>query len=138
MDVAELEENFAFFDSWEDRYAYLIDLGRELRPMPDALKNETTRVDGCLSQVWYVLEPDDGTGRLRFLADSDSAIVRGLIAVLLALYEGQRPEEVSGRAAHELFERLGFANHISPNRRNGFASMVSRIEALAAARAASR
>lgn len=136
MDVAELEENFAFFDSWEDKYSFLIDLGRQLEPMPEALKLPTTKVEGCLSQVWYLLLPDDGSGTLKFIADSDSAIVRGLIAVLLTLYNGQKPSDVDPNAAHALFERLGFSNHISPNRRNGFAAMVGRIENLAKARAA--
>ncbi len=135
MDVAELEENFAFFDQWEDKYAYLIDLGRELEAMPDELKNAQTKVDGCLSQVWYMLMPDDGSGTLHFVADSDSAIVRGLIAVVLAVYNGRDPKDIDGEEAHGLFQRLGFGNHISPNRRNGFASMVERIERLAAARA---
>lgn len=134
MTVDELKEDFDLFDDWEDKYVYLIDLGKKLDPMDNALKNATTKVDGCLSQVWYVLLPDGGTGELRFLADSDSAIVRGLIAVLLALYNGRKPSEISGGEAHTLFENLGFGNHISSNRRNGFAAMVTRIEALAALR----
>lgn len=134
MTVDELKENFDLFDDWEEKYVYLIDLGKKLDSMPDALKSNTTRVEGCLSQVWYVLTPSDGSG-LHFLADSDSAIVRGLIAVLLTLYNGREPAEISGGEAHELFESLGFGNHISSNRRNGFAAMVGRIEALANLRA---
>jgi len=135
MDVAELEENFAFFDTWEDKYSYLIDLGKAVPPMPDVLKTDGTKVNGCLSQVWYFLQPDDGSGTLRILADSDSAIVRGLIAVLLTVYDGRPPDQIAGQEAHDLFTRLGFSNHISPNRRNGFAAMVGRIEALATKRA---
>jgi len=131
MTVDDLREDFDLFDDWESKYGYLIDLGKHLEPMPDDLKNDTTRVEGCMSQVWYVLKPDDGSGELHFLADSDSAIVRGLIAVLLTLYNGRDPSTVSGGEAHELFESLGFGNHISTNRRNGFAAMVQRIEGLA-------
>lgn len=135
MDVDELRENFDLFDAWEEKYTYLIDLGKTLDPMPEALKTDTTRVEGCMSQVWYVLQADDGSGSLRFLADSDSAIVRGLIAILLTLYNGRQPAEISGGEAHELFDSLGFGNHISTNRRNGFAAMVQRIEELAKLRA---
>ena len=135
MTVDELKDNFDLFDDWEEKYVYLIDLGKKLEDMPDALKNDTTRVEGCLSQVWYVLKPGDDAV-LHFIADSDSAIVRGLIAVLLTLYNGRNPAEISGGEAHELFESLGFGNHISSNRRNGFAAMVGRIEALAKLRAA--
>lgn len=135
MDVAELRDNFDLFDDWEEKYTYLIDLGNTLEPMDEALKNDTTRVEGCLSQVWYVLAPDDSSTALRFIADSDSAIVRGLIAVLLILYNGRQPADITGGEAHELFNELGFGNNISSNRRNGFAAMVLRIEALAALRA---
>jgi cysteine desulfuration protein SufE len=112
----------------------LKDLGKKLEDMPGALKNDGTRVEGCLSQVWYVLTPGNDDG-LHFLADSDSAIVRGLIAVLLTLYNGRNPADITGGEAHELFDGLGFGNHISSNRRNGFAAMVGRIEALASLRA---
>lgn len=134
MTVDELRENFDLFDDWEEKYAYLIDLGKTLEDMPAELKNDTTRVEGCLSQVWYVLKPGTEDG-LHFLADSDSAIVRGLIAILLTLYNGRKPQDISGGEAHELFDSLGFGNHISSNRRNGFAAMVGRIEALANLRA---
>jgi cysteine desulfuration protein SufE len=134
MTVDELKENFDLFDDWEEKYVYLIDLGKKLEDMPAELKNDTTRVEGCLSQVWYVLKPSDDD-RLHFLADSDSVIVRGLIAVLLILYNGRNPADIDGGEAHELFDSLGFGNHISSNRRNGFAAMVGRIEALAKLRA---
>ncbi len=130
MTVDELKENFDLFDDWEEKYVYLIDLGKKLEDMPADLKNDVTRVEGCLSQVWYVLTPGDNAS-LHFVADSDSAIVRGLIAILLTLYNGRDAAEITGGEAHDLFESLGFGNHISSNRRNGFAAMVGRIEALA-------
>ena len=135
MTVDELVENFSLFDDWEDRYAYVIDLGKKLEPMDEAEKTEETKVKGCMSQVWLVHDPvatDNGDTRLHFRADSDAFIVRGLIAVLMELYNDRRPSEILETDAVETLGRLGLSNHLSPNRRNGFVAMVDRIKAIAA------
>ena len=129
----ELVENFRFFDHWEERYQYLIDLGRKLPPMDDVLKTEGSRVQGCISQVWLVAT-DAPDGSMRFLADSDAAIVKGLIALVMAAYDGCAPSEIMETDIMDVFARIGFEQHLSPNRRNGFVSMVGRIKSLAANR----
>src|SRR3954449_9009223 len=135
MTVDELIENFSLFDDWEDRYRYLIDLGRELPPLDEALKTEETRVQGCMSQVWMVPLPG-GDGTIRFAADSDSHIVKGLIAVLLVFYSGRTPRQILDLDIDGSFREIGLDQHISPNRRNGFFSMVERIRATARAQLA--
>jgi len=132
----ELIEDFSFLDDWEDRFRYVIDLGKELAPMDDTLKTEETKVRGCTSQVWIVpSETTDAQGRkvLCFLADSDAHIVRGLIAILLRLYSGRTPQEILSLDIKATIDRLGFAQHLSPNRANGLFSMVERIRGMAQA-----
>ena len=131
MNIEELVDNFGFLEDWEDRYAYLIDLGGQLPPMDDALKTEQSKVRGCMSQVWMVLGWN-GAGQLTFLADSDAQIVRGLIAVLRVIFEGKTAEEIRGTDIEATFRRLGMDQHLSPNRRNGFFSMVERVKAFTA------
>lgn len=131
MTIDEIVDNFALFDDWEDRYRYLIDLGGKLPPMPESLKIEENKVRGCMSQVWMVLNWDAST-RLTILADSDAQIVKGLIAVLLALYTGKTAEEAKNLNIEDIFSRLGLDQHLSPNRRNGFFSMVERVKTFAA------
>lgn len=128
----ELREHFELLDGWEDRYRYLIDLGKALPAMDPALKTEHTRVEGCMSQVWMVGHLEDTGDRpaLRLLADSDAAIVRGLIAVLLAAYDGEPLDVVRATDVGALFDTLGLGQHVSMNRRNGFFAMVGRIRAL--------
>ena len=126
----ELIENFELFDDWEERYQYIIDLGKQLPAMDDALKTDDTRVEGCVSQVWLVADIDDNA-RFNFVADSDAAIVRGLIGVLRTLYNNRDPREIDHIDIEDLFARMGLENHLSPNRRNGFFSMVARIHELA-------
>jgi cysteine desulfuration protein SufE len=133
MDIDELKENFSLFDEWEDRYRYLIDLGRDLPPLDDAYRTDAYKVEGCMSQVWLV--PGSEDGRLTFRADSDSAIVKGLIAVLLALYSGRKPAEILATDIEGIFREIGLETHISPNRRNGFFAMVDTIRRTAAAAA---
>lgn len=130
--IDELREHFELLDGWEDRYRYLIDLGKALAPMDAALKTEHAKVDGCMSQVWMVghLEHDGPTPVLRLIADSDAAIVRGLIAVLLAAYDGQPLDVVRATDVAAVFDTLGLGQHVSMNRRNGFFAMVGRIRAL--------
>jgi cysteine desulfuration protein SufE len=133
--VEELIDNFSFLDDWEDRFRYLIDLGRKLPPMDEALKTEETKVRGCTSQVWIVDEVKSGEGSgaqtLHFVADSDAHIVKGLIAVLMEIYDGRTPQEILAVDIRDAVGRLGFQQHLSPNRANGLFSMVERIRALA-------
>ncbi len=124
----DIAETFAFLDDWEDRYRHVIELGRALPPMPEALKTEATRVTGCASQVW--LHPMPG-GRFDFHGDSDAMIVRGLIAVLHALYAGLTPDQVRAVDAGAELARLGLDRHLSAQRSNGLRAMVARIRAVA-------
>ena len=126
MDLSELREHFELLDGWEDRYRYLIDLGKGLAPMDAALKNDVTKVEGCMSQVWLVSRFEDG--HIHLVADSDAAIVRGLIAVLLIAYDGKTPAEIAALDIAPVFDALGLATHVSMNRRNGFFAMVERIK----------
>ncbi len=129
-------DEFAMFDDWMDRYQYLIDLGRRLPEFPEELRTDENRIRGCQSQVWFVTEHRDG--RLYFRAISDAAIVSGLIALLLRLYSGRRPQEILDTPP-DFVEALELQSHLSPTRSNGLSSMLAAIrrfasEALAAAR----
>lgn len=126
----ELKENFALFDDWEDRYRYLIDLGKTLPEMDDALKTDETFVKGCTSKVWIICETLDD-GKLHFTADSDAHIVRGLIAIVLAAYQDKTAEEIAGVDIDSAFSEIGLDQHLSPNRRNGFFAMVERVKTFA-------
>jgi cysteine desulfuration protein SufE len=124
--LTELKDEFELLGDWEERYRYVIDLGKELAPLTDAERNDATRVRGCASQVWVVTEPQ-ADGRLNFRGDSDAHIVRGLIAILLRLYSGRPPAEILAFDAKAAFEALGLAGALSAQRSNGLASMVARI-----------
>ncbi|HPD93852.1 MAG: SufE family protein [Rhodobacter sp.] len=130
-DFDEIAETFEFLDDWEDRYRHVIELGRALAPMPEALKVPANKVNGCASQVW--LFPQIANGRFDFLGDSDAMIVRGLIGVLHALYSGRPVAEVPAIDAGAELRRLGLDEHLSSQRSNGLRSMVERIRAVAAA-----
>jgi cysteine desulfuration protein SufE len=134
MNIKELVDNFALFGDWEDKYRYLIDLGAGLPPMDEALKTDAAKVRGCMSQVWMVLGWDEG-GRLKMLADSDAQIVKGLIAVLMAIFDGKTKAEAEAVNVEAEFSGLGLDAHLSPNRRNGFFSMVERVKGFVGARA---
>lgn len=126
----DVEAEFEAFDDWDDRYRLLIDLGRALPAMPDALKTEATRVRGCASQVW--LHPrSDAEARLHFTADSDAAIVKGLVALVLLLVDGQRGGDIDVADVRARLDALGLSKHLSSNRTQGLASMVARIGELA-------
>lgn len=129
----EIAETFEFLEDWEDRYRNVIDMGKTMEPLEDALRIPTFKVDGCASQVWLVPEITDGT--FRFRGDSDAMIVRGLIAVLAALYSGLPLAEVAAVDAHAELGRLGLNEHLSSQRSNGVRAMVARIRATAAAAA---
>jgi cysteine desulfuration protein SufE len=129
--INEIIENFDLLDEWDDRYRYLIELGRALPPLPDTAHNEANKVRGCASQVWLAtaIEPNGAAGPvLRFEGDSDAHIVRGLIAVLFALYSGKGAKDILSTDAIKLFEKLGLREHLTPQRSNGFRSMVDRIQ----------
>jgi cysteine desulfuration protein SufE len=123
-------DDFDLLDEWDERYRYLIELGRELEPLPEALHNETNRVKGCASQVWLATTTDhrDGTSVLSFKGDSDAHIVKGLITLTLALYSGQPAAKILATDAGETFKRLGLSEHLTPQRSNGVRAMVERIK----------
>lgn len=135
MDVDELIENFELLGSWEERYRYLIELGRELPPLSEAEHSDAYKVRGCMSQVWLVAD-DQGDGRLHFRGDSDAHIVKGLIALLRMLLSGRSPEQILATDVGDIFARLGLENQITVNRRNGFYAMVERIRGMASEAAA--
>jgi cysteine desulfuration protein SufE len=127
----EILESFDFLDEWEDRYRYLIELGRGLEPLDAAAYNDRNKVRGCVSQAWLetrVTRDDSGNPILYLKGDSDAHIVRGLVALLLALYSAQTAAQILAIDAHSLFERLGFSTHLTPQRSNGVRSMVERIK----------
>ena len=126
QELDALADEFELLDDWEQRYRYVIDLGKELAPLNDAERKDANKVRGCASQVWLVTEPQ-GDGTLRFRGDSDAHIVRGLIAILLRLFSGRRPEAILAFDARVAFERLGLYGALSSQRSNGLASMVARI-----------
>lgn len=131
MDIEELAETFELLGEWEERYAYLIDLGRKLPPLAEGEHCEASKVRGCMSQVWLVGGLQDD-GAMRFNGDSDSSLVKGLIALLLVLVNDRTPAEVLALDIAGQFKRLGLESNITVNRRNGFFAMVERIRALAA------
>ena len=134
MTLEKLIANFEQLGDWEERYGYLIDLGKKLPGLPEAEKSEANRVHGCQAMVWMIMEPDPAHPRaLRFRADSDAFIVRGLIAVLQLIYNGRSPEEMLKADAKSTLSRLGLDTHLSPTRKNGLFAMVERIRILAQA-----
>jgi cysteine desulfuration protein SufE len=134
----EIADTFDFLEDWEERYRYVIELGKAMEPLDDALRVPATKVEGCASQVWLVpeIEGEGGAATFRFKGDSDAVIVRGLIAVLAALYNGLTIDEVSRVDAAAELERLGLHDHLSSQRSNGLRAMVGRIREVAARAAA--
>ena len=131
-DIDEIIDNFAVLDDWDDRYRYLIELGRELSPLGEAAHNDVNKVQGCASQVWLdtLVRRDGADGPvLTFAGDSDAHIVRGLIAILFAIFSDKRAKDILATDALALFERMGLREHLTPQRSNGFRSMVERIRA---------
>ena len=130
MTLDEIIDDFSLLQEWDDRYRYLIELGRGLSPLPEPERTATNKVQGCASQVWLAttIRPDGKDGpELAFSGDSDAHIVRGLIAILLAMYSGKRAREILSADAIALFDSLGLREHLTPQRSNGFRSMVERI-----------
>jgi cysteine desulfuration protein SufE len=131
-DIADIIENFESLDDWDDRYRYLIELGRELPAMSAAAHSEANKVQGCASQVWLdtSVRPNSADGPvLTFIGDSDAHIVRGLFAILFAIFSGRRATDILAVDAVSLFEKMGLREHLTPQRSNGFRSMVERIRA---------
>ncbi len=141
MTIDEIRDNFALLDEWDDRYRYVIELGRTLTPMSEADRSAENKVQGCASQVWLarsVSADPDNSPVLHYVGDSDAHIVRGLIAILLTLYSDKPPQKILETDAVAVFEELGLGEHLTPQRSNGFRAMVDRIrrdakETLAAA-----
>jgi cysteine desulfuration protein SufE len=131
---AEIQENLAFLDDWEDRYRYLIELGQALPPLAPEERNAANKVHGCVSQVWLVSEHDGPA--LRYRGESDAMIVRGLVAVLIALYSGRTAKEIAETDAIEVFDEMGLREHLTTQRSNGLVAMVNRIRTEAQALAA--
>tara|TARA_R110000824_G_scaffold366730_2_gene555711 strand:+ start:242157 stop:242579 length:423 start_codon:yes stop_codon:yes gene_type:complete len=134
MSIEDLIDDFSFLDDWEDRYRYVIELGKGLEPLSDAEHSDTNKVQGCVSQVWLVTEPDNKAMEpsITFRGDSDAFIVRGLIAIVLRIYSGKSAKEILAIDAREVFEKLGLNEHLSPQRSNGLYSMVERVKSDAA------
>ena len=130
QDITAIKDDLAFLDDWEERYRYIIDLGKTLAPLSDAEHGEAYKVRGCASQVWLVsaVEPAEaGSPVLTFRGDSDAHIVRGLVALVLALYSGKSAQEILATDAPGFFAGIGLKDHLTPQRSNGLASMVERI-----------
>jgi len=135
-DIEEIKDNFALLEEWDDRYRYVIELGRTLAPLPEADHSLTNKVQGCASQVWLVTKVTSGPSGepvLSFVGDSDAHIVRGLIAILFALYSGKSAREILDTDALALFDRIGLRENLTPQRSNGLRSMVQRIRTEAGA-----
>ncbi len=135
-DIEEIVDNFSVLDDWDDRYRYLIELGRELPPLAEAAHSDANKVQGCASQVWLEtkVHPDGAGGPvLTFQGDSDAHLVRGLIAILFAIYSGKSAKKILATDALALFDKMGLRQHLTPQRSNGFRSMVERIHSDACA-----
>ena len=130
----EIRSNLDLLEDWEDRYRYLIELGQTLSPLAVEEHNAANKVDGCMSQVWLVIERDrmGGDAVLRYRGDSDALIVKGLVAVLIALYSGRTARDIAATDAIAIFDRLGLREHLSTQRSNGLVAMVKRIRGDAA------
>lgn len=125
MTIEDLIENFELLDDWEDKYRYIIDLGSKLDALPPERHVEEWKVRGCQSQVWLVPEKKDG--KIFFQGDSDAAIVKGIISIVLTIFSGKSAEEIKAVNIEEIFNRLGLHEHLSPSRRNGLIAMTDKI-----------
>ena len=128
----QITSDFALLDDWEDKYRYVIELGRELASLTGAEHNDANKVRGCASQVWLVTEVEEPGKIMRFRGDSDAHIVKGLVAILISMLSGKTAAEIAKSDPMKVFADLGLAEHLTPQRSNGLASMVARIKADAA------
>jgi cysteine desulfuration protein SufE len=127
--IQAIRDDFAFLDEWEDKYRYVIDLGEALPPFPEESRNAAHKVQGCVSQVWLVSDRGSGPDPvITFLGDSDAHIVRGLVAIMLALFSGHRASEIVSTDAEALMRSLGLDEHLTPQRANGLRAMIKRIK----------
>lgn len=127
----EIVANFELLEEWDDRYRYLIELGKGLEPLPEEAHSEANKVRGCASQVWLDMHREDGPGprtRLHFRGDSDAHIVRGLVALALSIFSGRTAEDILATDAFAIYEKLGLAAHLTPQRSNGVRAMIERIK----------
>ena len=133
----QIRDDFAFLDNWEDRYRYVMELGRALPALDEGLRTDANKVRGCASQVWLAsrVVRDHGEPRLHFEGDSDAHLVRGLVAILFVLVQDRTPRDILAADPHAAFAELGLGEHLTPQRSNGFASMVARVRADAQAAA---
>jgi cysteine desulfuration protein SufE len=132
MTIDDIIESFSLLEDWDDRYRYVIELGRGLAPLAESEHKDANKVQGCASQVWLATRVSANGAEgpvLTFLGDSDAHIVRGLIAILFAAFSGKHAREILATDAIAVFERLGLREHLTPQRSNGFRSMVERIRA---------
>ena len=134
--LEDVLDAFEFLDDWEERYAYIVDLGKQLPAFPDYARIEENYVHGCQSQVWLIHHYDEDSGKLFLLIDSDAIIVRGLAAIILVALNGKTPRDLLATDIDELFEQLDLFRHISPTRGNGLRAMVGKIRDIAASEAA--
>lgn len=126
--IDSIRQDFEFLDDWEERYRYIIDLGAALAPYPEELRDDAHKVRGCVSQVWLAVDREDGPDPVLHLSgDSDAHIVRGLVAIVLALFSGRKASEISQTDAEGLFQQFGLDEHLTPQRSNGLRAMVKRI-----------
>jgi cysteine desulfuration protein SufE len=130
MMIDDIISDFGLLDDWDERYRYIIELGKKLVPLPDAERTDANKVRGCASQVWLWtrLEPRDGDKTLRFVGDSDALIVRGLVAIALTIFDGKTPAEIEAIDAEAIFDRLDLRAHLTSQRSNGLRSLVDRIK----------
>ncbi len=131
MTVEELEENFSFLDGWEEKYQYVIDLGHKLEPLDEKYKTDDWKVKGCQSQVWLV--PQIQNGVFHFKGDSDAILVKGIISIVLLIYNDKTADEIKNIDVTKIFVKLGLEENLTPSRRNGMLSMVEKIKQYAAA-----
>ena len=132
--IQSMLEDFEFLTDWEDRYMHVIDMGKQLPGLPDALKVDANKVKGCVSQVWLMTDYNEAENVLTFAGDSDAHIVKGLVAIVMEIYSGRTPQTIQELEAEPILAELGLSEHLSPQRSNGLRAMVQRIKAEAEAR----
>jgi len=129
MDIQDIINDFELFDDWEDKYAYVISLGKKLPSMDKNLKDEAHRVEGCVSNVWIDLQYNSERGEILMQADSDAQIVKGLASIICLAVNGKKASDLKSFDLLALFKQMGLEEHLTPNRRNGFYSMVNKVKA---------
>lgn len=134
QNIQDMVDDFAFLDDWEDRYMHVIDMGKQLPVLEPALKTESTKVKGCVSQVWLITQFNNTNKTLNFQGDSDAHIVKGLVAIVLEIFSDRTAKEITDLDPNAILGQLGLAEHLSPQRSNGLQAMIGRIKSEANAR----